>query len=104
MRKYAPGASKGTWTVAPPSVTLAGMPTVSVKLPESLLRRIERAAVARRLTKSSLIRETLEQALTQSRDESPVSCYDLAKDLAGSMKGLPRDLATNPKYLEGLGQ
>jgi hypothetical protein len=30
--------------------------------------------------------------------------YDLARDLAGSVKGLPRDLATNPKYLEGFGR
>jgi hypothetical protein len=29
---------------------------------------------------------------------------DQARDLAGSVKGLPRDLATNPKYLEGFGR
>jgi hypothetical protein len=29
-----------------------------------------------------------------------VSCYDLASDLAGSVKGLPKDIADNPKYLE----
>ena len=32
------------------------------------------------------------------------SCYDLASDLAGSLKGLPRDLATHAKYLEGFGK
>ena len=30
--------------------------------------------------------------------------YDLARDLAGSLKGLPRDLAHNPKYMEGFGE
>ena len=32
------------------------------------------------------------------------SCYDLARDLAGTVKGLPRDIATNPKYMEGFGE
>jgi len=32
------------------------------------------------------------------------TCYDLARDLAGSVKWLPRDLATNPKYLNGFGR
>jgi hypothetical protein len=33
-----------------------------------------------------------------------VSCYDLARDLAGTVKGLPKDLADNPKYMKGFGQ
>ena len=32
------------------------------------------------------------------------SCYDLAKDLIGSVKGLPGDIATNPKSMEGFGE
>jgi len=32
------------------------------------------------------------------------SCYDLARDPAGSVNGLPKDLAGNPKYMEGFGQ
>ena len=32
------------------------------------------------------------------------SCYDLASDLAGSVRGLPRDLAHNPKYMERFGE
>ena len=34
----------------------------------------------------------------------PASCYDLARDLAGAIKGLPEDLADNPKYMEGFGR
>jgi hypothetical protein len=34
----------------------------------------------------------------------PSSCYDQAVDLAGVLKGLPEDLAVNPKYLEGFGE
>ncbi len=32
-----------------------------------------------------------------------VSCYELARDLAGSVKGLPKDIADNPKFMERFG-
>ena len=32
------------------------------------------------------------------------SVYDLGRDLIGSIKGLPADIATNPKYMEGFGE
>jgi hypothetical protein len=32
------------------------------------------------------------------------SCYKLAKDLCGSIKGAVRDLSTNKRYLEGFGK
>ena len=41
------------------------------------------------------------------RKQSPfgaVSCYDLARDLAGKVKGLPTDLADNPKHMKGFGE
>jgi predicted DNA-binding protein len=82
---------------------LRPMNTISLKLPDRLLERLDAAARARGTTKSSLVRECLEQSL-DVRPGSKATCYDLASDLAGSLKGLPRDLATNPKYMEGFGQ
>jgi hypothetical protein len=80
------------------------MQTISLKLPDDLLAQLESEAQARQVTKSLLIRESLEKALrTQSAAGTP-SCYDLARDLAGSVKGLPEDLAENPKYMESFGQ
>lgn len=32
------------------------------------------------------------------------TCYDLSKDLCGSVKGGPGDLATNPKHLRDYGK
>jgi hypothetical protein len=32
-----------------------------------------------------------------------VSCYDVARDMAGSVRGLPADLAVNPEYMKGFG-
>lgn len=80
------------------------MRTISLKLPDALLAQLNRQAKARRVTKSTLVRESLEKALHQEPEAGAVSCYDLARDLAGSIKGLPKDLAENPKYMEGFGQ
>lgn len=80
------------------------MRTISLKLPDNLLAQLDHEAKARRVTKSWLVRESLEKALHQPSPAGVVSCYDLARDLAGTMKGLPKDLADNPKYMEGFGQ
>jgi predicted DNA-binding protein len=80
------------------------MNTISLKLPDRLLELLEKESRARRTTKSSLVRECLEKTLAARPRDGEATCYDLARDLAGSVKGLPRDLATNPKYLEGFGR
>lgn len=80
------------------------MPTISLKLSDELLAQLAKIAKARRVTKSRLVRESLEKALYEKPAAGAVSCYDLARDLAGSVKGLPRDLASNPKYMEGFGR
>lgn len=79
------------------------MQTISLKLPDGLLSELEREAKTRGITKSVLVRESLEAAL-RKRPRRAASCYDLARDLAGSVKGMPRDLAHDPKYMEGFGE
>jgi len=85
-------------------ITMNVMRTISLKLPEDLLAELEREAKARRVTKSVLVRQSLVSALRRRPSQRTASCYDLAHDLAGSLKGLPRDLANNPKYMEGFGE
>jgi hypothetical protein len=80
------------------------MQTISLKLPDALLREVESEARLRRVTKSQLVCASLEKALAEGREGAGVSCYDLARDLAGKVKGLPKYLATNPAYLKGFGQ
>jgi hypothetical protein len=80
------------------------MRTISLKVPDRLLVQLAREAKARRVTKSWLVRESIEKALHEQPPAGEVSCYDLAHDLAGGLKGLPKDLADNPKYLEGFGE
>jgi hypothetical protein len=80
------------------------MQTISLKLPDDLLAQLESEAKARRVTKSRLVRESLEKALQKPSPAGVISCYDLSRDLAGTVKGLPKDLADNPKYLKGFGE
>ena len=80
------------------------MQTISLRLPDDLLAQLASEAKARRVTKSWLVREGLERALRKQSPTGVVSCYDLAPDLAGTVKGLPEDLAHNPKYLQGFGR
>ena len=77
------------------------MTSISVKLPEPLLAKLEQAAALAQVSRSELIRSTLEESLA-----APVagSCYDLIADLVGTIHGLPEDLATNPKYMEDFGK
>ena len=80
------------------------MSTISLKLPDSLLAQLEQESRARRVSKSQLVRESLEKSFAPREPKDGPSCFDLARDLAGSLKGLPRDLATNPKHLKGFGR
>jgi len=85
-------------------ITISRMSTISLKLPDRLLELLEKESRTRRTTKSSLVREALEKTLCPHAPGGEATCYDLARDLAGSAKGLPRDLATNPKHMEGFGR
>jgi hypothetical protein len=80
------------------------MRTISLKLPDELLAQLASEARTRRVTKSQLVRESLARALHEQPSAGQVSCYDLARDLAGTVKGLPKDLADNPKYMRGFGE
>lgn len=74
----------------------------SLELPEDLLARLNKEAKAKQVTKSALLRESLEALLYSSAE--PVSCYDFASDLAGALKGLPKDIADSRKHMKGFGE
>lgn len=79
------------------------METITVKLPAPLHARLATEASRRHVTKSQLVRDCLNGIFTGSRLRGKLSCHELAKDLAGSLRG-PRDLATNPRHLKGFGR
>ena len=80
------------------------MRTISLKLPDDLLAHLASEARKRRVTKSSLVLESLQKELYSPQSANAVSCYELARDLAGTVKGLPEDLADDPKYMQGFGE
>ena len=79
------------------------MTTISLKLPETLARRLEAQAQARKVTRSELVRECLERVLVKGERGTEATFHELARDLCGSFRG-PCDLASNPKHLDGLGR
>ncbi len=81
-----------------------GMQTISFKISDNLLAELERKATAKRVPKSVVLRESLEAVLYARPPGRVASCFDLAGDFAGSLKGLPRDLAHNSKYMDGYGE
>ena len=79
------------------------MKILSIKLPERLHVKLVSAARERGESRSALVREAIE-ALIEGEDHTPQgSCLELAKDLAGVVKG-PADLSFNKKHMRGYGQ
>jgi Arc/MetJ-type ribon-helix-helix transcriptional regulator len=80
------------------------MKTISLKLPEKVLRQLEHTARERGQTKSDVVRAALEQFLNGERPPGrPLSALELAGDLVGSAEG-PSDLSTHAKHFEGYGK
>jgi hypothetical protein len=78
------------------------MTVLTCKLPASLNTRLEAAARGRRVPKSKLVREALE-ALLPEAPAPPPSLHDRMSGACGVIRSGRRDLASNPKHLEGLG-
>lgn len=80
------------------------MSTFSIKLPDSLTKKIEVASEKRGVSKSLIVREALVEYLHNSQNSPKQGSFlELASDLCGSVKG-PKDLSTNKKHLEGFGE
>ena len=80
------------------------MKSISLKLPDELHDRLVKAANEKKLSKSDVLRAAIESYLLQANGHKRLTMWDLVGDLAGSLKGGPPDLATNPKYMEGFGR
>ena len=76
------------------------MRSVTLKLPKHLDDLLQRLARQRGISQSAVIREALEAYGVEPKE----SALSRAGDLVGSLKGLPRDLSTNPKYMKDFGK
>jgi predicted DNA-binding protein len=79
------------------------MKTLSLKLPEALFEKLDSTAKERGESKSALLREVVETVIKKGKKAGEDSCLDLAKDLAGCVKGA-EDLSSKKKRLAGYGK
>ena len=77
---------------------------ITIRISESLVKRLKKHAGMRRRSESALVREALESYLGEASTSS--SAYDLAREagLIGCVRGGPSDLSANRKHFEGFGQ
>jgi predicted transcriptional regulator len=77
---------------------------ITIRISESLVKRLKKHAGMRRRSESALVREALESYLGEL--STPSSAYDLAREagLIGGVAGEPSDLSTSRKHLEGFGK
>lgn len=76
------------------------MESMSIKLPRTLSAKVSRLAKRRNVSRTEIVRDALE-AYTRAEGSTAGSAVS---DLKGCLKGLPRDLSTNRKHLEGYGE
>jgi metal-responsive CopG/Arc/MetJ family transcriptional regulator len=75
------------------------MKTLTVKVPDPLLAEIEAAARERKVSKSKIVRERLEQGQRQSG----ASLWGRMADLVIDDESLAKDLSSNQQHLENYG-
>ena len=75
------------------------MNILTVKLPGELHATLTNEARRRNVTRSSLVRQIIENALIREADAESPSCLGLTRDLAGAVRSGRSDLATNQRLL-----
>jgi predicted DNA-binding protein len=77
---------------------------ITVRVSESLVKRLKKHADSKGRPESALVREALESYL--SAVPAPSSAHDLAREagLIGCVRSERSDLSTNRKHFEGFGK
>ncbi|HTA56556.1 MAG TPA: ribbon-helix-helix protein, CopG family [Candidatus Baltobacteraceae bacterium] len=77
---------------------------ISVRVTGGIARRLKERSRATGAGESQVVREALEQYLSEKRTDE--TTYDLLRGagLIGCVSGAPRDLSTNKKYFKGFGE
>jgi len=76
---------------------------ITIRIPESLGKRLKKSAGLKGQPESEVVREALEGYLRQNAGQS---AFEMAKQagLIGRLKGAPKDLSTNPRHMRGFGE
>lgn len=77
------------------------MKTLTVRLPDAVLKELEEESLERQCSKSDIVRERLTRT---GRSRASNAAASAIADLIGSVNGLPADLSARKKaYLEKTG-
>ncbi|MCI0745950.1 MAG: ribbon-helix-helix protein, CopG family [Verrucomicrobia subdivision 3 bacterium] len=79
------------------------MTTISCKIPEKLDAALEATAARRGVSKSQIVRESIENTVN-GRKRIQLSAYDVMKSACGIIRSGHKDLASNPKHMKGFGR
>jgi len=79
------------------------MTTISLKIPDELISKVDALAREKRTSRSALLREALEEKVKAAARKTPLSLFDQSADLCGTGQSGLGDLASNHKHLEGFG-
>lgn len=82
---------------------LTAMITISLKVPDELVSRMDAMARAKQTSRSALLREALEEKLKAAARKAPQSLYEQSADLCGMGSSGLGDLASNSKHMDGFG-
>jgi hypothetical protein len=80
------------------------MSSLTIKLSPALKSELEATARLRGRSVSAVVREAVEGGLRQARSRRKASLAERTSHLRGCFGSGVKDLATNPKYLEGFGE
>ena len=78
------------------------MYTLTLKIPEIIKEKLKTYSKSKGLCKSEIVRKALLDYFDKDEFEKQGTFYDLARDLAGSVKAEP-DLSINKKHLSEYG-
>ena len=80
------------------------MERINVRVDDQIKHQLEAEARKLGVNPSVIVRQALEEHFKDRKP--PETCYDVAQRLGiiGIAKGLPPDLSTDPKYMEGFGR
>jgi len=77
---------------------------LSIRVTADLRQRLAATAKKRGKRQSEVVREAIEAAVERPKKKESALDRALALGIVGVMKGGPKDLSTNKKYFEGLGE
>lgn len=83
------------------------MKTITVKLPDFLNASLDAAAASRKQTKSAIVRDLLLEAMpahSKPQKKARPSLHERLQKYCGAGPAGVKDLASNPKHLDGYGR